>query len=133
MEVTFFLTADYASLSDGKLNILGIFSHIRAAEFPALHPHVYLVANLVGKAAEYGRRFNVDMKLIDENGHEVHKLLEGSATFPTALDGHPTTFGLIVPVINLLIPRAGAYKFVLWIDNDAKASTTMDVIQIPRS
>jgi len=47
MDLTYLLAADYANITrDGKLNVMGIFSIINAPGFPAVHPQMYLVAQL---------------------------------------------------------------------------------------
>src|SRR5258708_34223328 len=73
MELAFLHIADYASVTkDDKLNVMGIFSAINAPSFPAPHPEMHVVAQLAADPAEYGRQFQVTIKLLVENAsHEL--------------------------------------------------------------
>lgn len=131
MEVQLLQVADYASTSeDGKLSIMGIFSRIKASAFPATHAEMVVVVQFSVPPAEYGRKFNVVIKLIDEDGQEI---------FPqTNLDqeakrGHgfrvPNT--IIAKLCGVTFQKSGIYEVSVLVDGDTKGSVPFEVVAMP--
>jgi hypothetical protein len=130
MELIFFVMADHASYTiDQKLNINGIFQNLSAMHFPAMHPTLYLVARLQASAAERGRRFRVQIKLLDEDGNDLGTLQQEAAV-PTV---QPVSRNFFVDQIfqlnGLQFPKPGEYQFSLLIDDDQKGELEFSVNQ----
>src|SRR5258706_1800892 len=119
VDLKFFLMADYASISvDQKLSISGIFQHINAAQFPANHPLLYLVAQLQAYPAEFGRTFRLQIKLLDEDANVLTELAT-MATAPTpTIRGMNALVNQIIQLGNIVFPKPGRYQFSLLVDGD---------------
>src|SRR4051812_49045025 len=108
MEITFLHVAEYANTTlDQKLNVMGIFNNISAPSFPAMHPEMYLVAQLMARAPEYGRQFRLDAKLLDEDA--TQELINFSTTMivPEGKKGLPVYLNLTLRFLNTVFPAPG--------------------------
>ena len=64
MEITKALVADYANVAEGgKLNVLGIFTTIFTASFPAVHPSMQLIFMWEASKVEAGRKKQIEIQL----------------------------------------------------------------------
>lgn len=128
MDIDLALLADAATIdSGGKLNILGVFDRIHAAEFPARHGRVSLVVRFAAGLDEAGEH-DVEIVLRDPGGEEVVRL-DGSIHFGP---GPRHTGGEIrVPhVLNLdglVFKEPGRYFFDLRVDGEHHRSVPLTV------
>jgi len=53
VELRIFLLADFANVSDRKLNVIGAFNTISTTDFPTQHPSMYLVAKIAAELGEF--------------------------------------------------------------------------------
>ena len=74
MDLRLFMVADFASLSEGKLNVMGIFNIIRATNFPARHPELQVIVSLNATAAEAGQTRTLSLKLLEVDGDELESI-----------------------------------------------------------
>jgi hypothetical protein len=128
MEVKYFLTADYANQTpEGKLNVLGIFDRIYSNSFPTIHPFLYVVGQLSANAAERGRKFTIQIKLLNEDGIEILGLgLEGE--FPQDHHDPVADFAFGIALANIVFEKPGDYQFSLLVDNDEKETHRLQVL-----
>lgn len=129
MEVIFAVLADSANVSkEGKLNILGNFSHISATEFPARHPEMQLVLRMEAQPAEFGKTKTIEMSLLGEDGE---KLSGFSAEFevpkPEGSGGQPVNMQSIIKIVDTIFPRAGRYVVNVLIGGETKAQVRLSV------
>ncbi len=127
MELAFLHIADYASVTkDDKLNVMGIFSAINAPSFPAPHPEMHVVAQLAADPAEYGRQFQVTIKLLDEDASHELVNFNVPATVPNG-HGLQVTMNFTLRLVNVVFPAPGTYEFVVLVDGDQKGSASLYV------
>jgi hypothetical protein len=132
MELTFLHVAEYAnSTEDKKLNVMGIFNNINATNFPAAHPEMYLVAQLSARASEYGRKFKLGIKLLNEDASKVIIDFQGDAEVPTGRNGLPVNMNIMLRLVNTVFPEPGTYGFSVLVDGDEKGTLPIEVIQLP--
>ncbi len=125
------LLADYANVTaDDKLNVMGIFTYIRSVNFPAVHPQMYLVAQLSASSAEYGRKFKFEIKLLDADATKSIVDFYDNAEVPTRNDGQPVVMNYVIGLVNIIFEKPGSYQFSLLIDDDEKASHSLEVVRI---
>src|ERR1044071_7404929 len=68
MRIPMAFLADEANISqEGKLNVLGIFDRIAAAEFPVVHPRMVFAFRVQAEFADGGRSFPVQVTMVDED------------------------------------------------------------------
>ena len=115
MDVTLAVCCDAANVSrEGKLNLLGIFNSIHAAQFPCTHPHMALVLRVEARLGEEGT-YPLELKLVDEDGHELFAIA-GQVTLQGGEPGRPMTAQTIMDINNFQMPRPGTYAFEIFID-----------------
>lgn len=116
VEVAMAAIADGANVSrQGKLNILGIFDTIGAAQFPIVHPTLTLTFRLLVEFEDQQRRHHIEVGLIDEDNRS---LWNASANVDVG-EIAPGEFQHINQVINLRgirFERPGRYRFRIKID-----------------
>lgn len=115
MDVTLAVCCDAANVSrEGKLNLLGIFNSIHAAEFPCTHPHLALVLRVEAGIGEEGVH-PLEIKLVDEDG-KVLFAIGGQLSLRGAEPGRPMTAQTIMDINNFSLPRPGTYAFEVVVD-----------------
>lgn len=115
MDLTLAVCCDAANISrEGKLNLLGIFNSIHAAQFPCTHPHLALVLRVEAGIGEDGT-YPLELKLADEDGKELFTI-GGQLALQGAEPGRPMTAQTIMDINNLQLPRPGTYAFEVFID-----------------
>ena len=115
MDVTLAVCCDAANVSrEGKLNLLGIFNSIQAAQYPCTHPHLALVLRVEARIGEEGI-YPLELKLVDEDGHVLFAI-GGQVTLQGAEPGRPMTAQTIMDINNFTLPRPGTYAFDIMID-----------------
>lgn len=116
MDVTLAVCCDAANVSrEGKLNLLGIFNSIHAAQYPCTHPHLAFVLRVEARLGEEGV-YPLEIKLADEDGQEVFKI-NGQLSLRGAQPGRPMTAQTIMDINNLQVPKPGTYSFEIFVDD----------------
>lgn len=129
MEVTVAVLADAANVSqEGNLNILGIFSHIAAANFPAQHASATLVLQIRASRAEQGQHLHMTIRLMDED--EVLTEVEGELVVPTAAGPGDPILNSLLALRMLPLPKAGAYAFHILVNGTERATVPFRVVQV---
>ena len=115
MDVTLAVSCDAANVSrEGKLNLLGIFNSIHAAEFPCTHPHLALVLRVEARIGEEGV-YALEIQLVDEDGQQMFDI-NGQLSLQGAEPGRPMTAQTIMDINSLQLPRPGTYAFEVFLD-----------------
>ena len=131
MDVTFAVIADAANLSrEGKLNLLGIFNVLHAAQFPAVHPQMSLVLTLEATAAEMGQTKAVEVQLVDPDGKSLGAA-SGRLVVPTGEAGYPVQLNHILPLAGVRFARPGDHAFHILINGETKTRVPLLVRPIP--
>ncbi len=113
MKVKFAVLADYANTStDGKLNIMGIFSRIQSTNFPARHPQCHVVVSCTVNEFDRGQDYPYTIRLHDEDGNN---LLTLQSTIHVPSD-QLRDINLNFRINELVIPAPGNYEFLVQID-----------------
>jgi hypothetical protein len=115
--------ADEANVSqEGKLNLMGIFDRIAAAEFPVVHPKMVFAFRVEADFADGGRTFPVRVMLEDEDGAALFQA-EGEMMAPPVPPGEFTTANQIFGMVGVQFPRPGTYRFVVSVGDNARHET----------
>ena len=134
MDVPFATLADSANItSDGKLNILGMFDRIMAANFPTLHPHMQLVVSFQADQIEVGQTKTIEVLLSDSDGTKIGTI-KGNLDVPTPRErGYPIRINQIFPLSGVVFPKAGDYVFHILVNGEPKATVPFAVRPITAS
>lgn len=120
--------ADEANVSqEGKLNLMGIFDRIAAAEFPVVHPKLVFAFRVEAEFSDSARMFPIRVTMEDEDGAVLFEAA-GELMAPPVTPGEYSTSNQIFSLVGLQFPRAGMYRFVVRL-GDAPAHETPLLVQ----
>lgn len=130
MKIKMFLIADYASVdsASGKMNVLGVFDKISAAEFPTRHHRLAVVAKIAADPLENTNEETLKIVLVDADGTEY---LQWSSNFSIKRDekGERPDANFILELNNLEFPKPGFYEFRLDVDDANLGVAPLELIQ----
>ena len=131
MEVTLAVLADYANVTkEGKLNVMGLFTHINARVLPYVHPQMLLVWEAEAGPAEWGTRKDVEIKLLDEGANQILSL-RGNLEVPPGQPGRPVQINSVMAFNNVKFDAEGDYVFSILIGGETKKNVSFRVSYIP--
>lgn len=129
MRIKIAVLADYASISKGdKLNILGIFSQIRARTVPVTHPQMLIVVQYEFESLEAGRKSS-QIVLQDEDAKQILSI-SGELEIPRKERGEAFQLNQIIQLNNVTFPKFGEYEFVVLLDERVEEHIPFRVVPI---
>jgi hypothetical protein len=129
MYKSLFLCADYANLTgDGKLNIMGVFSTVYAAQFPARHPSMHVIASLIGELGEEGQTRDVRILLLGPDGQRILDVGR-EMQVPQRGSAQKPEINAIYRLQGVVFPVPGPYNFILMVDKDTKGELPISLEQ----
>lgn len=112
--------ADEANVSqEGKLNLMGIFDRIAAADFPVIHPKMVFAFRVEADFADSGRTFPVHVSMQDEDGAPLFEA-GGEMMAPPVPLGEFSTANQIFALVGVQFPKPGMYRFVVRVGDTAR-------------
>lgn len=125
MELTLALVCDEArERPDGRLDVRGIFDELGAPGFPALQKRMTVVFVMQWGADEAGSQaFRAD--LTGDDGTRILTIEGGTEVPPWSGRATPPRTRLVLPVEDVVFPRAGRYRFELVAGGDAHPGCTL--------
>jgi hypothetical protein len=130
MDIEAFLLCDAATDQGGKLNVLGAFDAIFAAQVPTMHPACAVALRLRFSRIEEGQHpFRI--YIIDEDGGEVVPKLEGVISVKIPAESGSTAVNVVANLQRLKLSKFGKYSIDLAIDGEHKASLPLILAQTP--
>jgi Family of unknown function (DUF6941) len=130
MHIDFATICDYAIIDRfGKLSVLGIFSHIWVARFPAVHPRLHLVLHLKGRRTEIGDHA-IRIRMVDTEGEQIVNG-DGTVTFAEPPAGVLEIAAGAILVFDVPFPKAGRYAFEIDVDGQRLSEIPLTVAQGP--
>ncbi len=120
MNIPIAVLADNANISqENKLNLMGIFTHIRTKRFPVIHPHMALV--FVLEAEDQEERRNIIVNCMDD---EDNKLIEVAAEVVVKAKHR---INQIINIQQMSFEKKGDYRFNILIDGEHKRSVVLSI------
>jgi hypothetical protein len=131
MEVSLAVLADYANVTkEGKLNVMGLFTHINARVIPYIHPQMLLVWEAEAGPAEWGTRKDVEIKLLDEAANQILSV-RGNLEVPRGEPGRPVRINSLMGFNNVKFDAEGDYEFAILIGGETKKNVSFRVSYAP--
>ena len=122
MKVEIFTLCDAATAdAGGKLNILGSFDRINAAQVPVTHALCALAIKLRFERLEEGQK-RVRISFMDSDGQAVMPTLDANTQVMFPPNEHSVTACLVLQIQQLKLPNYGEYSIDLGIDGRHEAS-----------
>jgi len=123
--------ADYANVTaDQKLNILGIFNVINAAQAPVVHRQLQLVLSFSPDPWDSADAIPFEVQLVDEDGKQVLSF-KGQINQARAPSGEQPTTNCILGLNDVRFDKFGHYEFKVLANDEALASIPLLVQQLP--
>lgn len=132
MKVALGVLADYANVSaEGKLNIMGVFQVVYAAQFPLVYPQMHLILTLEADPSEMGIKKQLEIKLMGPDGAPLLGV-GGEMEVPKGSPFPGTAIGLnhILGFQGVRFEKPGDYQFAVLISGDHKQSIPLKVVQV---
>ena len=129
MKIEIFTLCDAATTdAAGKLNILGSFDRLNAAQAPITHPQCALAIKLRFERVEEGAK-SIRIQFVDADGKSVMPTLETTAQVRFGSTDSTATASLILVIQQLKLPRFGEYAIDLAVDGHHASSIPLTVGQ----
>lgn len=127
MQTEIFTIADAATVSAGKLNMLGSFDHLGAPSFPAKHTACVVICKLRMDHQDSGKH-DIQLRIIDPDGHDVVPPADAKIEVHIDLDGsgHHTH---LWHIRGFPLPKPGVFYIDAIIDGSLLARTPLFVKQ----
>ncbi len=126
MNIEAFLLCDCATDSFGKLNVLGAFDSIHAAEMPHVHPACTIAIRIRFSGTEHGQH-QMRLNVIDIDGKSIVPKLEGQVNVPAKKDTNSVAVNMILNLQRLKFESFGEYRVDFAIDGRQEASLPFHV------
>ena len=131
MELRVFLLADYANISDDKLNIIGVFDTITSKQFPFKFPSMHLAIKLVTEQEEHDVEHTIKVLFVDEKEEKVANG-EGKFTIPGSDTGHRSKaiLNFAIAMREIMFEKPSNYEVRLIVNEGLKGTILLEVVQL---
>jgi hypothetical protein len=121
-----------AATQDGssKLNVLGAFDTIYAAQTPAIHPQCAVALRITFMAGEEGQH-KIALNFINADGRSIMPPIEMPVMVTLPEDAHFVSLNFVASIQRLQFPEAGLYSVDVRIDGQSQASIPLFVKNLP--
>jgi hypothetical protein len=129
MNLDLAMIADAATVdSAGKLNVLGIFDHIAASEFPARHERMCLVLRFSAAGNEAGEH-DVEVVVRDPDGGELARM-SGSIGLGLFMGGEGVRIPQVLHMDGFVFPQPGTYRIEVEIDGRIERTLSLQLSRV---
>jgi hypothetical protein len=133
MEIQIASLCDAATDSLGKLNILGTFDTINAAQMPAVHPQCSIALRIIFQRIEEGAH-KLKLNFVDEDGRLVMPSIDIPVEVALPEDATFVSRNFIINIQQLKFANPGLYAIDIALDNRHEGSVPLLVkLQSPPS
>lgn len=134
METSFALVCENVSqTSEGKLNLIGVFRQINANSFPVLHPAMTFAAEVDTEPIDAGKHIKLCVQLVNELDPVPMFHVEWDREIPAARDWEPDHLRILLPLHNMVLPRAGYYSFMVYANGDLLGRADIEARLLPEA
>ena len=109
MDIQIASLCDAATDSAGKLNILGTFDTINAAQVPAVHPQCSIALRIIFQKIEEGAH-KLKLNFVDEDGHLVMPSIDIPVDVAVPDDATFVSRNFIINIQQLKFEQPGLYS-----------------------
>ncbi|MCX8155403.1 MAG: hypothetical protein N3J91_02925 [Verrucomicrobiae bacterium] len=130
MEIQVASLCDAATDSQGKLNILGTFDTINAAQMPAVHPQCSVALRVVFDKMEEGAH-KVGLNFVDEDGRPVMPPITMPIQVEVPEEAIFVSRNFIVNIQHMKFDKPGFYSVDISLDGEIKGRIPLLVRLFP--
>ncbi|HEY3931687.1 MAG TPA: hypothetical protein VGM58_04890 [Verrucomicrobiae bacterium] len=121
---------DAATDDNGKLNLLGAFDTIFAAQLPAMHPQCSVALRVTFMSGDEGER-KLKLNFVNADGKSIMPPIEIPVAIALPEDAHFLTRNFIVNIQGLKFPEAGLYSVDVRLDDKSQAGIPLQIKLLP--
>ncbi len=129
MEVQILSLCDAATISGGKINILGIFDQIFAPAEPVAAPPCAVVIRMTFEKIEQGNKA-LRLAFIDAEGVQIMPNLDASVQVQVPEQAPYATVQVVLAIPQLVLPRFGEYAVALAVNDREEQRTPLHLLRI---
>jgi hypothetical protein len=118
--------------SSEKLNILGAFDTIYAAQLPAVHPQCAVALRVTFMSGDEGDR-KLRLNFVNADGKSIMPPIEILVAVALPEDAHFLTRNFVVNFQGLTFAEAGLYSVDVQLDNKSQGNIPLSVKLIARA
>lgn len=107
----------------GKKSLIGVFHELKATQFPAVHPSLWIYANLMDAHG----RYTFEIRLLDISRNEA---LGKGAPPAIEIPGPLQVTELSAQLRNVTLPAPGTYEFQLLANDELAATKAIRVAKV---
>ena len=130
MNIQVAVLCDAATDDNGKLNLLGAFDTIYAAQLPAVHPQCAVALRVTFISGDEGER-KLRLNFVNADGHSIMLPIDIPVAVALPDDAHFVTRNFIVNIQQLKFAEAGLYSVDVRIDGQSEATIPLSVKNLP--
>jgi hypothetical protein len=130
MNIQVAVLCDAATDDNGKLNLLGAFDTIYAAQLPAVHPQCAVALRVTFMSGDEGNR-KLKLNLVNADGHSILPPIDIPVAVALPDDAHFVTRNFIVNIQGLKFPEAGLYSVDVRLDDKSEGGIPLWVKNLP--
>jgi len=130
MNIQVAVLCDAATDDNGKLNLLGAFDTIFAAQLPAVHPQCSVALRVTFVSGDEGNR-KLKLNFVNADGHSIMPPIEIPVAVALPDDAHFVTRNFIVNIQGLKFPEVGLYSVDVRLDDQSQAGIPLWVKSLP--
>jgi len=130
MDVQIAVLCDAATDYGGKLNLLGTFDTIVAAQLPAVHPQCSIALRIVFSRIEEGQH-KLRINFVDEDGRSIMPGIDLPADANFGGEASILSRNFIINIQHLKFDKAGHYAIDVAIDGRHETSIPLQVRLVP--
>ena len=121
MKLEIFALCDAATVSGGKLNILGAFDSITAAKVPVVHSQCAIAVRLRFDRIEEGEH-RIKINVVDDDGRSIMPGLDGKIMVKFAGEDDSAITNFILNIQQLKLEKFGQFGIDLAVNSRHEAS-----------
>jgi hypothetical protein len=129
MQLEIFTLCDAATEHAGKLNIIGTFDALRAAEAPITHPQCAIAGRLRFEQVEEGNH-RISLTFADEDGSVVMPRFDSNLGVRFSPGQRTITSHFVMVIQQVRLPRFGEYTIDLAVDGRQLGSLPLYVTKV---
>jgi hypothetical protein len=118
--------------SSSKLNILGAFDTIYAAQTPAVHPQCAVALRITFADGEEGQH-KLALNFINADGRSIMPPVQMPVMVNLPEDAHFVSLNFVACIQRLQFPETGLYSVDVRIDDKSQAAIPLFVKPLPRA
>ncbi len=126
MTIEIIALCDAATVSGGKLNLLGAFDSIGAAQVPVVHSQCAIAVRLRFTRIEEGEH-RLKLNVVNEDGRPIMPNLDGTMGVKFGSEDESAVANFIINIHQLKLETWGQYSIDLAIDGRHEASLPLTV------